>query len=132
MNSNVSRLLTQSPTNYLINWNKITLNPDPMYFPEIKTHLNNNPEYRAERRAWTKIKKSDLIKWGLFWIQDEFCRYYLEPFYRDVELFLNSCTQEDPREQAESLCKEWRGYYNVYGVEFVERVINQVRWRNKT
>ena len=104
---------------------------DPSYFLDLKEHLQQNEDYRKERREW---RKGQPASWDMWRIKEEFfqvfCEKDLPVFHRDIEIFVNFYPDLSADEIAKIFCDKWKGYEKMYGVEFVERAIR--RCQNKT
>jgi len=99
---------------------------DPTYYKDLKTHLNNNLEYRKARIEWRKLnpKISDM-----YTVKERFFDYYKEhdlpTFHNDIELFVRNHPELSAEDGAKMFCEKFRGYQMTYGVEFVERAIRR-------
>ena len=62
---------------------------DPDYFLDLKKHLQENAEYRKERKEFYKLHPG----WSLFKARDEFAREYSETYHRDIEWFKAECKE---------------------------------------
>lgn len=97
---------------------------DPTYLFDLKTHLNDNPEYRKARIEWKKTKP---IHWDLWRVKEEFFQYYCEndlpTFHQDIFYFVRAHPGLSPEEGAKAFCGKWKGYEKTYGEEFVRRAM---------
>ena len=96
---------------------------DPNYFYDLKKHLQQNPTYRQERKEFYKLRPG----WSLFRARDEFAREYSELFHQDIECFCRVDAHVDAGEAAQAFCLKYRGYLNMYGVEWTERAIRRCK-----
>jgi hypothetical protein len=98
---------------------------DPTYFFDLKNHLQNNPEYRTDRKEYYKKHPN----WCLYRARDEFAREYVQTFHEDIKVFLRrfypEISEDTYTEAAQAFCLKWKGYSNTYGLEFVERAISR-------
>jgi len=95
----------------------IPIDPDPNYFFDLKKHLQENADYRIEKRAYHKLHPT----WSLYRVHDEFYRIYSETFHQDIEYFMRANPSLNAREGTQAFCSKWRGYLLVYGEEIVFR-----------
>lgn len=95
---------------------------DPDYFLDLKKHLQENAEYRKERKEFYKLHPG----WSLFKARDEFAREYSETYHRDIEWFKRSHPDMTAGEAAQAFCLQHRGYLIVYGLEWTERAFKRV------
>lgn len=95
---------------------------DETYYHDLKRHLEKNKDYREERIRYRnnnpKMKYEDQAYY--------FFQEYISHFHNDVKQFALSYPNMDRGELAQRICSGWRGYSNVYGIEFVERAVNQL------
>ena len=95
---------------------------DPNFFLDLKNHLQKNEEYRKERKEFYKLHPA----WSLYRARDEFAREYSQTFLHDIEWFVRSHPYQNSGEAAQEFCRKYRGYSNVYGLEFVQRAIERL------
>ena len=121
LSDNISLLLQipQSPS-----LQDLPQDPDPDYFFDLKKHLQENADYRAEKRAFHKSHPT----WSLFRVHDEFSRIYSETFHKDIEFYVLKNPSQNAGEGAQAFCSKWRGYSVVYGEEIVRRAILRCKY----
>jgi len=105
---------------------------DPNFFLDLKSHLDDNLDYRKQRIKWRKTKPAT---WDMWRIKEEFfqefCEKDLPVFHRDIEIFVNFYPDLPAEEIAKLFCAKWKGYEKTYGIEFVERAIRRCQNGNR-
>jgi len=119
LSDQVSSIMQQSPSDYLIHWEALPTYSDPDFLFDLHNHLKTLESYRKERKEFYKLHPG----WCLFQARDEFFHQYPELFFRDIGWLVHANLNLDPEEAAQAFCSKYRGYGNVYGVEFVKRAI---------
>jgi hypothetical protein len=123
LSDSVSNLLQYPKLDYLPTFPEVI---DPTFLFDLKRHLENNPDYRAKRRAWAKTKPQyrDLyrIKYEFF---EEWVGSNLKLFEDDVKVFLTEHPNLNVGEATQAFCAKWKGYFSTYGEEFVRRAITR-------
>lgn len=92
---------------------------DPLYFFDLKNHLQTIREYRKERKEFHKLHPS----WSLYRAKDEFAHEYIKSFHKDIQVFVDEYEIDNTERAAKFFCRQFRGYDNVYGEGFVRRAI---------
>jgi hypothetical protein len=93
--------------------------PDPSYIFDLKTHLQENENYRKERKEFYKLHPT----WSLYRARDEYARQYIERYHDDLSKFVSYYPGLPPQSLAEKFCQAWVMYGDGVGVEFVRRSI---------
>ncbi len=105
---------------------------DPSYFPDLKNHLDKNPDYIKSRIAWRKLNPGIL---DMFTVKERFFEHYKEndlpTFHNDIEIFIRNHPEISVEDGAKMFCEKFRGYQMTYGVEFVERAIRRYSYEKK-
>jgi hypothetical protein len=125
LSDSVSNLLQYPKLDHLPTFPKVA---DPTFLFDLKQHLENNPDYRAKRRAWAKTKPQYRslyqIKYAFF---EEWAENNLKLFEDDVKVFLFEHPDLNVGEATRAFCGKWKGYSSTYGEEFIRRAIQRFK-----
>lgn len=99
---------------------------DPSYYYDLKTHLDQNQDYRTSRIEWRKTRPDlkDMFRVKELFFQ-KFREEDLPTFHQDVFYFMRAHPELTPEDGARMFCGKWKGYEKTYGVEFVERAMRR-------
>lgn len=122
LTDSVSSIMQATPSDYLVHFEDIPINPDPDYFFDLKTHLQTVESYRKERKAFYKLHPG----WSLYRCKDEFAKEYTDLFHKDIDWFVRSKPHMTAGEAAQEFCMKYKGYLLVYGIEWTERAIKRL------
>lgn len=113
--------LLHSKTDYLIHFPQTK--EDPSYIIDLKTHLEQNNSYRADRREYGKLHP----KWSIFRRQDEYFKQFVEEFHVELEKFAGYYPGLPALDLSLKFCGAWKVYSELVGVELVERGIRRLQ-----
>lgn len=108
----------------LMHFEDIPENKDPDYFFDLKKlfrqkedHWKNVKQYRK-----THFKENHENKYRMDG-EINYIKDVSDLYHQDIEWFCRGNPHMNAGEAAQAFCAKYRGYANVYGVEFVRRAI---------